>query len=277
MANKGDGDNSPTPVGLGGGGPITVVVPDSTPTYIGGGGGGQQATPTRVKPLPLEAVVTERDAQGGATAYTLPSDKQNLDLPREQGQTLTKHFTPLSTSYQLGVWNTNEDINRSRNLGIHAGRDVPSGTILLLDNEGNPYRREHPEDIARSAANSTLQSAIRSGKYTVPVKAFDGNEIYLTPKEATALQEAKPRDQFDLAVEKGLIPKDSEFVPGDNGEWKYQKAGTYQSARTIKGNQETFERNNVKLDTGESVSLKDFEKLTAAQRNYLSKEACWVL
>lgn len=271
-------DDAPTPV-LNPNGTVTVIVPEAGKikntqgTVIGtipgfdaqghASGGSSSPPPTPAPVIPPEATVTERDAQGKPTAYTVPGDKQNMDLPHEQGQELTKHYTKVSTPGKAGILDTNEDtVNRTRALGVNPGADIPEGTVLLVDDKGKPYRRETAADIDRAEPNSTLQESLRSGKYVIPVKTYDGKEAYLTPKEADNYKDLSDRDAFELFKDKGVIPKASEFVPkedtADKSTWAYQAAGTYQA-----------NRGNIKLNNGGYMSRDAYNAMTPDNRRYI--------
>lgn len=183
-----------------------------------------------------------------------------------------RDYKPGETMYELGFRNEGEYTGAAsrRGLGPHEGSAIPEGTILITDAGGKLIERIRADEIRPS--DITIGQEIAKDRFRIPVKDYEGHEVLLTKQEADKLSAATGRTQFELYQAKDIIPKDSEFVPGENGEWAYQPTGSYQKGRESKQEAAVFEYNNVKLQSGQWVNKAEYNKLSDFDKNLLDKQ-----
>ena len=160
---------------------------------------------------PPGAKVVEKDASGQPTVYEADGER---------------YYTPASVTGQTGFRTETERIKAQQVgavYGLGEGSLIPEQTIVTTTQKGKPYARYTMEQAEGTAERNIvdIQDYLASGRYNVAVKDSRGRELYLYPDEVQKLHDASGKEQFKVAQDIGLVPKDAKFVGGEDGKWSY--------------------------------------------------------
>ena len=128
-------------------------------------------------------------------------------------------FISGSTMYEKGFRTPEEQIKAQQigaTSGLHKGKLVPKDSVIVTTKAGKPYARYTPKQLQRLDI-----PYISEKRYLIPVEDFTGKKIYLTGTQVTKLSSEKGKDQFNLAIKYGIIPRDSQYVQAEEGKWSY--------------------------------------------------------
>jgi len=113
------------------------------------------------------------EAQKKAEAIPLPPPpirRAPAEVARLVPGARVAEYQPGSTAYELG-FRTREEYSRAQRYGLeygpHPGQNVPEGSVVLTDIEGNPYLRAQDGDIR---LNPVIEGFVRRGQYIQPAE-----------------------------------------------------------------------------------------------------------
>lgn len=143
-------------------------------------------------------------------------EARNANIP-----TIKPDYAPGSTMRDLGFETEAEYLEaqgKGATYGPHQGRLVPKNNIALIQG-GQVVARFTPEQITKRKID------IPEERTRISVQTYRGTEKLLTTSQAQKLADLSGMAQFNEAKKLGLIPKESRYIGGDAGKWKYQLPG----------------------------------------------------